>query len=100
MLLKAVKRLVPRDGTIELYGKLAGTAYLRLTKEARLWIDEKLERDSERTGELSERLQEGGRGLVIDEPARQKLLQGIPVTVEGALRRVDLDVLTPNPRPE
>ncbi len=91
VLLKAVKRLVPRDGTIELYGKLAGTAPLRLTKKARLWIDEKLERDSERTVERSERLQKGGRGLVIDEAARQKLLQGIPVTVEGELRRVDLD---------
>lgn len=94
VLLRAVNRLVPREGTIELYGKLVGSGPVRLTSEARVWIDEKLERDRRLTAERSERLQEvrsRGSSLVIDEVARQRLLRGIPVTVEGELRRVDLD---------
>ncbi len=94
-LLRAVNRLVPRDGTIELYGKLVGTGPVRLTREARLWIDERLRRDD---SPRSEGLQEVGSprdlGFLIDESAREKLFQGIPVTVEGELRRVDLDAST------
>ncbi|HEV3111473.1 MAG TPA: hypothetical protein VGY99_13360 [Candidatus Binataceae bacterium] len=91
-LLRAVNRLVPRDGTIELYGRLVVTGPVRLTRDAKLWIDERLDRDAP---ERSERPQEvpslPDRGLVIDESVRQKLFQGIPVTVQGELRRVDLD---------
>ena len=43
ILLKAVRRLVPKQGTIELYGKLVGTVPVRLTSAVRPWIDEKLE---------------------------------------------------------
>jgi hypothetical protein len=44
-LLRAVNRLIPRDGAIELYGKLVKTEPIRLRKESRLWIEDRLERE-------------------------------------------------------
>jgi hypothetical protein len=92
VLLRAINRLVPNEGSVELYGKLVGKDPIRLPCDSRVWLDAKLDKSSDFTPELQKEYDEvGARGFMIDEVARQKLIQGSTVAVEGELRRVNLD---------